>query len=64
LDADNDSVTNLKEYQQGTNPLEEVSSSSELIERLQENGLYLITSLIVFVIIVLLAWYGIRRRKP
>ncbi|MCX6662398.1 MAG: hypothetical protein NTY91_07615 [Euryarchaeota archaeon] len=61
-DQDNDGITNLEEYQQGTNPLKKISSSSEFFERLQENLAYLTASLIVLIIIILLAWYGIRRR--
>ena len=63
-DEDNDGFTNVEEYQQGTNPLKKSSSSSEIMERLQENWAYLTASIIVFVIIVLLAGYGIRRRSP
>jgi hypothetical protein len=63
-DEDNDGINNLEEYQQDTNPLKKISSSSEIIERLQENWAYLTASIIVFVIIILLAWYGIRRRIP
>jgi hypothetical protein len=63
LDGDNDGVTNLKEYQQGTNPLQKLSSSSELFTRLKDNWGYLTASIIVFVIIMLLAFYGIRRRN-
>jgi hypothetical protein len=61
-DEDNDGITNLEEYQQGTNPLKKLSSSSEILDRLQENWAYLTASLIVFVVIILLAVYGIRRR--
>ncbi len=61
-DEDTDGVTNLEEYQQGTNPLKKLSSSSEIFDRLQENWAYLTASLIVFVVIILLAMYGIRRR--
>jgi hypothetical protein len=63
LDADNDGVTNIEEYQQGTNPLKKLSSSSEFSERLKDNWAYLSGSIIVFVMIVVLARYGIRRRK-
>ncbi len=61
-DEDTDGVTNLEEYQQGTNPLKKLSSSSEIFDRLQENWAYLTASLIVFIVIILLAVYGIRRR--
>ncbi|HUS98716.1 MAG TPA: CARDB domain-containing protein [Candidatus Thermoplasmatota archaeon] len=63
LDKDNDGVTNLQEYQQGTNPLQKLSSSSEFFTRLKDNWGYLTASIIVFVLIVLLAFYGIRRRN-
>ncbi len=61
-DDDNDGATNLEEYEQGTNPIKKISSSSEFAERLKENWAYLTASLIVFIAIVLLAVYGIRRR--
>lgn len=61
-DEDNDGITNLEEYQQGTNPLQKLSSSTEILDRLQENWAYLTASLIVLVVIILLALYGIRRR--
>jgi hypothetical protein len=63
LDADNDGVTNIEEYQRGTNPLKKLSSSSEFFERLKENWTYLIASITVFVMIVILARYGMRRKK-
>lgn len=64
MDVDNDSITNLKEYQQGTDPVEKLSFPSESVNRLQENWLYLTGSVLVLAIIVLLAWHEIRRRKP
>jgi hypothetical protein len=63
-DEDNDGITNLEEYQQGTNPLKKLSSSTEISDRLQENWAYLTASLIVLILIILLALYGIRRRAP
>jgi len=62
-DADNDGVTNLQEYKDGTNPAKKLSSPSEFFTRLKENWAYLVASIIVFVMIVILARYGIRRRK-
>jgi hypothetical protein len=62
-DTDNDGITNLQEYTDGTNPTKKLSSSSESFARLKENWAYLIVSIIVFVMIVILARHGIRRRK-
>jgi hypothetical protein len=62
-DADNDGITNLQEYKDGTNPAKKLSSPSEFFARLKENWAYLVTSIIVFVMIVILARYGIQRRK-
>jgi hypothetical protein len=63
LDADQDGVINLEEYKEGTDPVTKVSSPSEFFARLKENLAYLVASIIVFVMIVFLARYGIRRRK-
>jgi len=63
-DADDDGITNIQEYQEGTNPLKKLSSSTELISRLKDNWAYLTASLLVLAIILVLVWYGIRRRKP
>ncbi len=62
LDMDNDGISNLQEYKQGSNPAKE--SSSEFMNRLEENWVYLVASLLVFAGIVMLALYGMRRRKP
>jgi subtilase family serine protease len=62
-DVDNDGITNLQEYKDGTNPTKKLSSPSEFFTRLKENWVYLVASIIVFVMIVILSRYGIRRRK-
>jgi hypothetical protein len=62
-DADNDGITNLQEYKDGTNPTKKLSSPSEFFTRLKENWVYLVASIIVFLMIVILARYGIRRKK-
>jgi len=62
-DQDDDGITNAEEYQQGTNPLKKLSSTSEIIERLEENWVYLTASLLILILIILLASYGIRRRS-
>ena len=63
LDPDNDGLANIQEFIQGTNPLKEISST-EFIQRLQDNWLYLLASILVFAAIVILALYGIWKRKP
>ena len=63
LDEDNDGIMNVKEYQQGTNPLRETSSSpAEILDRLEQNMAYLVASILVFISIIILAWYGTRRQ--
>lgn len=63
LDADDDGVTNLSEYKDGTNPLKRLSSASELFARLRENWAYLLASVIIVLVIIGLSLYGIRRRR-
>jgi hypothetical protein len=63
-DANHNGVTNLEEYRQGTNPLKTTPTTSDLFTRLQENWEYLVASILVFILIVLLAMYGMRRRRP
>jgi hypothetical protein len=62
-DLDSDGTSNLEEYTAGTNPTKKMSSPSEILDRLQENWMYLVGSIAACVIIVMLAYYGIRRRK-
>jgi hypothetical protein len=64
LDADNDGVTNRAEYKEGTNPLKNLSSASELFTRLRDNWAYLLASIIIVLVIIGLSLYGIRRRRP
>lgn len=63
LDADDDGITNFMEYRQGSNPLKKLSPSSEFFERLKDNVAYLVASIIVCALIVILASYGMRRKK-
>jgi CARDB len=63
-DPDQDGITNIEEYQQGTSPLKKQTSSTEAMDRLQQNWAYLAASFIIFFIILILALYGIRRRAP
>jgi hypothetical protein len=63
-DQDDDGFTNKEEYQQGTNPLKKQTSTLEIMNQLQQNWAYLSASLLIFLIIIILAIYGIRRRSP
>ena len=63
-DQDDDGFTNKEEYQQGTNPLKKQTSTPEIMDQLQQNWAYLSASLLIFLIIIILAVYGIRRRTP
>ena len=62
-DADGDGVTNFEEYKAGTNPLKKLSSPSEIFSRLRDNWAYVAGSVVLFVALVALAVYGIRRQK-
>jgi hypothetical protein len=62
-DLDDDGVSNLEEYTAGTNPTKKMSSALEFVDRLEENWAYLVGSITVCLVIVLLAYYGIRRRN-
>jgi subtilase family serine protease len=62
-DEDGDGYTNLKEYELGTNPLKETSSLQEISKKIQDNFLYLIASCVLFVMLVVLSLYGLRRMK-
>lgn len=61
-DTDNDGSTNLQEYTDSINPAKEFSPS-EFFDQLKEDWAYLVASIIVFMMIVVLASYGIRRQK-
>lgn len=60
LDPDNDGFTNLKEYQMGTNPLKD-NLIENAFHRMKMNISYLLTSLILFLMIFFISWYGMRR---
>ena len=61
-DTDGDGYSNLKEYQIGTNPEKDIFLQN-VAYRIKENAWYLVGSVILFVIIFILALYGIRRKK-
>jgi Na+/H+ antiporter NhaC len=61
-DIDHDSITNIQEYKDSIDPAKKLSPS-EFFARLKENWTYLIASVIIFVMIIFLARYGIRRKN-
>jgi hypothetical protein len=63
LDLDDDGVSNLEEYTAGSNPTKKISSASEFFVRLKDNWAYLLASIGICVVIVCLAYYGIRRKR-
>jgi hypothetical protein len=59
-DADDDGYTNKEEYEIGTNPLKVIFIQNAAY-RVRENGLYLGVSIFLFLVMVLLSFYGKRR---
>lgn len=60
-DDDCDGYTNLKEYQNDFNPKKDIFMQN-VVQRVNDNVAYLIGSVIIFVAIILLGFYGKRRR--
>jgi len=59
-DADEDGYTNKEEYEIGTDPLKAIFIQNAAY-RVRENGVYLGVSIFLFIIMVLLSFYGKRR---
>ena len=62
-DEDGDGYTNIEEYNNGNNPLKRLSSIQEIVYKLRENWSYLIISVILFILIIALSIYGLKRKK-
>jgi hypothetical protein len=62
-DEDGDGYTNIEEYNEGNNPLKRVFSLQEIVNKLRENWSYLIISIILFILILVLSIYGLKRQK-
>ncbi|MCK5112200.1 MAG: hypothetical protein KAQ84_01540 [Thermoplasmatales archaeon] len=62
-DEDGDGYTNVEEYNNGNNPLKRVSSLQEIAYKLRENWSYLIISVILFILIIALSIYELKRLK-
>ncbi len=62
-DEDEDGYTNFQEYKSGYNPLKHLSSLQEIVYKFRENWSYLIISIILFILIIVLSIYGLKRQK-
>jgi len=61
-DADGDGYTNLEEYEMGTNPFKDIFMENAFY-RFKDNVWYLVISIVLFLLILCLSVYGIRRKK-
>jgi len=62
-DEDDDGYTNIEEYEEGTDPLKPLSLLERIAIKSKENWIYLVVSGILFILLIVLSIYGIRRRK-
>jgi len=62
-DEDDDGYTNLEEYNEDMNPLEPLSLLQRIVKESKENWIYVLVSGILFIVVIALSIYGIRRRK-
>ena len=62
-DEDDDGYTNVEEYEEGTDPLKPLSLLEKIVIKSKENWIYLVVSGILFIVLIALSIYGIRRRK-
>ena len=63
IDLDGDGYTNLEEYKNGTDPSKSLPVLERLINNIKENILYFIISIILFVLVAIISFYGIRRTR-
>ncbi len=62
MDSDGDGYSNIEEYAMGTNPQKDIFMQNA-VARIKENRWYLLGSLTLFIVLVVLALYGMRRRS-
>ena len=62
-DEDDDGYTNVEEYEEGTDPLKPLSLLQRIMLKSRDNWLYVIVSVTLFIVVIALSIYGIRRRK-
>jgi len=62
-DEDKDGYTNREEYETDMNPLTQASFMQNAQHRLTNDWPYLIISLLLFMIVIILSFYGLMRRR-
>ena len=62
-DEDDDGYTNVEEYEDDTDPLEPLSLLQRIVKETKENWIYVVVSGILFIVVIALSIYGVRRRR-
>ena len=60
-DSDEDGLTNLEEFKAGTNPLKDIFVENAAF-RIKDNALYLAASIVLFLLMLILSFFGKRRK--
>jgi len=62
-DEDDDGYTNLEEYNEDMDPLKPLSLLQRIVKESKENWIYVLVSGILFIVVIALSIYGVRRRR-